>query len=79
LDWQLVSGWAFYLRPVGVKTRARELNERLNNFGDEAKRRVGKVTQQVREEANMKKDQVKDVVTSFYSDRSAVSYSTSLI
>jgi hypothetical protein len=46
----------------GEDTR-RELNERLNNFGDEAKRRVGKVTQQVREEVNMKKDQVKDVVT----------------
>jgi gas vesicle protein len=46
----------------GEDTR-RELNERLNNFGDEAKRRVGNVTQQVRKDINMKKDQIKDVVT----------------
>ena len=46
----------------GEDTR-RELNERLDNFGDEAKRHVGNVTQQVRDEVNMKKDQIKDVVT----------------
>ena len=45
----------------GEDTR-RELNERLNKFGDEAKRHVGNVTQQVRDEVNMKKDQIKDHV-----------------
>jgi len=46
----------------GEETR-RELKERLNNFGDEAKRQVGNVTRQVRDEVNMKKDQIKDMVT----------------
>jgi gas vesicle protein len=46
----------------GEDTR-RELNERLNNFGDEAMRHVGNVTQQVRDEVNVKKDQIKDHIT----------------
>jgi hypothetical protein len=56
-------GLGFLFAPGRGEDTRRELNERLNNFGDEARRHVGNVTQQVRDEVNMKKDQVKDMVT----------------